>query len=481
VVIAAITGASRGASWGSDDTIIFATSDPATGLLRVSARGGEPEVLTTPDESRGEEDHHFPSLLPGGRGLLFTIASREQRDRGVAVLDLRSGQWKTVLPSGSQAEYVATGRLVYQDGGALWAVAFDTATLDVVGDPAPVLEGVTRRSAAANFSISPHGLLVYAATSGPSAARSLVWVDRRGNEEPIAAPLREYLQPRISPDGTRIGVAIPGGRWPGFWIWDFSLRTLTPRPFGDVGTFAVWTRNGRHLILNAVMAGGNETNLLRRAADGTGAGEMLTRGGRPQRPMQISPDGRLVVFEQQTPEFSYDLMVLSLDDPGISSGQGARTSPLLATPADERNASIAPDGRWIAYESNKSGRFQIYVKPFPNVDDAEHQVSTEGGRTPVWSPSGRELFFVTGSRLMAVPVETVPAFRASTPAALFEAEERILDMRLLNNTSRAFDVSSDGQRFLMLKDTAADRASRRGIVVVQNWFQELLSRVRPAS
>jgi serine/threonine-protein kinase len=361
-------------------------------------------------------------------------------------------------------------------------VPFDVETLDVVGDPIPVLEGITWQNAASNFAVSRRGALVYAPSSGASATRSLVWVDRQGNEESIAAPPRAYYQPRISPDGTRVAVALSGGRWPGLWVWDFSLGTLTPRAFGPVGAYAIWAPKGREIILNPVIEPANVTNLSRRAADGTGAGEILTKGRRPQRPMDISPDGRLLVFEEQTPAFSYDLMLLSLDDPAIATGAGARTSRLLDSPADERNASIAPDGRWIAYESNKSGRFQIYVKPFPKVDDAEHQVSTEGGRTPAWSPDGRELFFVSGSRLMAVSVQTTPAFSAANPATLFEAEARILDARMLGNTGRAFDVSPDGKRFLMLKDTgAADRTSRPGIIVVQNWFQELDAKARPAA
>jgi serine/threonine-protein kinase len=472
VDIAPITGASRGASWGSDDSIVFATSDLASGLLRVAARGGEPEIVTRPAE--GERDHHYPSVLPGGRGILFTIVSRGQ-GRRVAVLDLRTGQWKTVIPSGSQAEFVETGHLVYQDGGALWAVGFDTSTLDVVGDRIPVLEGITWRTAASNFALSRQGALVYAPSSSAGAARSLVWVDRQGNEEALAAPQRAYNQPRISPDGTRVGVAILGE---GFWVWDFSLRTLTPRPFGRVSPFHLWSRDSRYLILNPVTGDGNYTNLSRRAADGTGGAEVLTKSEHAQRAMDISPDGKLLVLEQQTPAFSFDLMMLSLGDPAIATGEGARTSVLLRTPDDERNASIAPDGRWIAYESNKSGRFQIYVKPFPNVNDAEHQVSTDGGRTPVWSRNGRELFFVSGSALVSVAVQTTPVFRTASPARLFEAQSRILDGRVLGNTGRAFDVSADGTRFLMLKDAAPDRTSRPGIIVVQNWFQDLQARLR---
>jgi hypothetical protein len=166
------------------------------------------------------------------------------------------------------------------------------------------------------------------------------------------------------------------------------------------------------------------------------------------------------------------LMLLPLHGPGKG---GDQALPLLNTPADERNASIAPNGRWIAYESNKTGQFQIYVKPFPNVNDAEHHISTAGGRTPLFGRNGRELFFVSGSALMSAPVRFTPTFATGNPTVLIDAPSIILDGRLLANTGRTYDVTRDGNRFLLLKDdAAADRsASRPDIVVVQNWFREL--------
>jgi serine/threonine-protein kinase len=480
IAIAAITGASRGASWGPDNSIVFATSDPTTGLLRVAAGGGDPEVLTRPDSTDDERDHHHPSVLPGGRGVLFTIVSGGQ-GRGsqsrVAVLDLGTGQWKTVVRSGTQAEYIGTGHVIFMDGGALWAARFDLANLDVIGEPLPVVERIGRRNAATSLGVSRDGTLVYAPVSDGDGF-SLVWVDRQGNETPIAAPRRGYLQPRLSPDGTRIALASNDGRGWGYWIWDLSLQTLTPLPDGAVGTFSVWSPDSKHLVFNSVASG--PASLARRAVDGTGSEQALTKAEYQQRPTAISPDGRHLVFEQQTQANSMNLMVVALDEGVPPAGSGLpRISPLLDTDADERNASIAPDGRWVAYESNKSGQFQIYVKPFPNVGDAEYQISREGGRTPLWAPDGREVFFVNGSALMAAAAQLTPSFRAGNPRTLFEAPSLVLDGRVaVNNTGRTYDVSRDGQRFLMLKDTAAaGRTSRPGIIVVQNWTEELKQRV----
>jgi serine/threonine-protein kinase len=473
-VIAQVSGGSRGASWGPDDVIVFATSDATTGLLRVSARGGEIDVLTRPDATKDERDHHFPSLLPGGRGVVFTIVGGGGNNpRRVAALDLKTGEWKTVLRSGSQAAYVDTGHLIYQDGGALWAARFDPTTLEVVGDSVPVLEGVTWRSATANYAVSRDGTLVYAPSAGASEIRTLVWMDRQGNESPTGAPQRSYVLPRVSPDGTRVAVSIVDGRGLGLWIWDFSLQKLTPSGSEGRGAFSVWSPDSRFLFVGA-------RNLIRRPVDGTSAEVQLTADPFPaagqRRPVEISPDGTRLIFEQLRDTGS-DLMMLSLDRARTSNGTGGpKPASLLDTPSDERNACIAPNGRWMAYESNKSGQFQIYVRPFPNVNDAEHQVSTAGGRTPLFDLTGRQLFFVSGSALMAAPVEFTPTFRAANPRVLFYAPSMVLDARLIATTGRNYDMSRDGSRFLMVKDdgaVAARQSGRPNIVVVQNWLQEL--------
>ena len=209
----------------------------------MAARGGEPEVLTRPDASKEERDHLFPSLLPGGRAAVFTIVAANSGQR-VAALDLETREWKVVLPSGSQASYVDTGHLVYEDGGALWAARFDLTTLAVVGDSVPVLEQVTWRSAAANLAVSPQGTLVHVPSAGVGAARSLVWIDPRGNESSIGVPQRAYNLPRLSPDGSRVAVSINDGRGGRFWTWDFSLQRLTPMRSGSegLGAFSVSSR-----------------------------------------------------------------------------------------------------------------------------------------------------------------------------------------------------------------------------------------------
>jgi Tol biopolymer transport system component len=480
VVLSQIAGASRGASWGPDDSIVFATSDTSTGLLRVAASGGETTVLTTPDAAQGERDHCFPSVLPNARGVLFTI-DKGAREQQVAVLDLQTNRRKTLIRSGSQAEYIETGHLIYADAGTLWAVRFDLARLELVGDAAPVIEHVMTLGQAANFSVSGHGTLVYAPMNR-SQSRSLVWVDRQGHEEAIAAPPHEYAVPRLSPDGTRAVISFREQESGGLWAWDFSRRTLTRLTFGPTGNFSVWMPDGRHIIFTrAVSAAGEAPNLYRGAVDGTGNEERLTAGDRQDRAVAISPDGKRLVFEELTPTGTQDLMLLALDDSSTPPGTGApRIQPLLQTPFDQRNAAISPDGRWMAYESTESARTQIYVRPFPNVADAHYQISTDGGRTPVWAANGRELFFVNGSALMAVAVQLTPTFSAGNPTTLFEGPSMLLDGRSVGSmTGRTYDVARDG-RFLMIKKNAGSSeatAPPASMIVVQNWFTELQQRV----
>ena len=472
IAIWQMTGASRGASWGPDDSIVFATSDTTTGLLRVPASGGEPEVLTKPDAARGELDHYFPSVLPGGRAVLFTITSLGAANRQVAVLDLKTGQRRTLIRSGGQAEYVDTGHLIYADGGVLWAVRFDLPTLDVLGDPVPFMEHVLTLGAA-DFTISHRGSLVYVPVGG-GKSRSLVWVTRQGAEAPIAAPPRAYTSARLSPDGKRVALQIldqPSA----IWTWDFAREQLTRLTFDSVGSFGpLWTPDGRHIIFGSPRDNAPSiSNLYRLAVDGTGTDERLTTSAHQQRTNTISPDGTRLVLEEQTPAAGYDFMLLSLD-------RTPRVEPLLQTAFDERNAAILADGRWMAYESNESGQSEIYVRPFPNVADARYQISN-GGRTPAWAPNGHHLFFVNRTSIMAVTVQLTPTFSAGAPMKLFDAPSILLDGRLIaTGTNRTYDISPDGQRFLMIKENAGSNegdAPPASMVVVQNWFEELKAKV----
>jgi eukaryotic-like serine/threonine-protein kinase len=480
-----VDGVPLGASWGDDNTITFATNSPTTGLWRVSADGGVPTVLTTPVAAQNEGDHAFPLVLPRGRGVMFTIAMAEEADSPqIAVLDLRTGQRKTLIRGGSDAHYVETGHLIFAAAGALRAVRFDLARLEVLGDPITVVEHVLMKpTGAADYAVSQSGTLVYVPSgTDQEPKRSLVWVDRKGHEEHIKAPLRAYGLPRISPEGTRVVINIYDQENTEIWIWDLAretLRRLTFSPGMDGMPF--WTPDGRQIIFHSERTGVG--NLYSQAADGNGTADSLTTSPNPQWPTAISPDGTWLAAFDHLPRRHSDIIFFPLRRPVIRPGAGPSPGISLSSPkpADETRfpgwfAEFSPNGRYVAYQSDESGQLEVYVRPFPQVDHARWQISMAGGSRPAWSRSGRELYYIDGSNtLTTVPVQMSGlTFSAGKPEKMFDAKYAA------PNPGRHYDESLDGQRFLIVKSSGEDsnpNVTPASMVVVLNWFEELKQRV----
>ena len=265
-------------------------------------------------------------------------------------------------------------------------MGFDSKSLEVTSEPVPVLEGVvTKRSGAADFGAARDGSLVYVDGAGSGdglSARTMVWVDRQGREEVLAAPPRPYNFPRLSPDGSRLAVFIQDQDLD-LWIRDFARETLTRLTFGpEAHVFPVWTPDA----LRVAFASGGD--LFWKSADGTGDVERLNESASSQSPRAFSPDGKYLVFQEGVPGGGTDLGVLSLED-------GMSGAPLVATEFNELNADLSPDGRYVAYQSDESGRFEVYVRPFPDVEGGRWQISNDGGTRPLWARGGGELFYVT--------------------------------------------------------------------------------------
>ena len=468
ITLASGDGAARGATWAPHDTIILSTVNPTTGLRRVSAaRGGTPEVLTRPDHAQGEADHIWPELLPGGRVILFTITSQTgglDTDQ-VAVRDLRTGAQKVLLHGASHAHYVASGHLVFFAAGTLRAIRFDLTRLETRGTEVPVLPRLaTNLIGGACFDVDTDGTLVYVDGSGDVApeTRTLVWVDRAGKETPVAAPPRAYDHPRLSPDGTHVVFYIRDQEQD-LWIWDRRRATLTPLtrdPSQD--WFPVWTNNSQRVIFSSNRGG--TLNLWWQAADGTGAAEPLTTSNNAQFASGITPDGTAVVFNEAMP--NRQLLMVALDGTH-------RVTSLMATKFDERSGVVSPDGQWLAYDSNSSGSFEIKVVPFPNVTGGQWQISMAGGTQPLWARSGKELFYLRpDGALMGVPVEASGStWNNGTPIRLLEGRYYTGNA---GGSGRTYDVSSDGQRFLMIKAPPTDAgAAPPSFIVVQHWDEEL--------
>lgn len=458
-------GGGRGAAWGADDTIVFATT--AGRLLTVAASGGEPRVISTPDTARGETGHTYPSLLPGGQTVLVTVTSAGNSldNAQIAALDVKTGRRQILINGGSQAQYVETGHLVYGTGGALRAVRFNAATLEVMGDPVTVADRVTTiaSTGAVEYSLSESGALVYLAGGVVGASRSLVWVDREGREQRVNAPPRMYVYTDLSPDGSRVALDVRD-QDQDIWIWDFARQTLTrltADPAFDM--FPVWTGDGRRVVFTSRRSG-RPGSLFWQPADGTGNREPLASPstGQPTALSMFPDDARLLVWE------GGHLGVLRVGRAAPIAGAAPReVEPLAGTPFEVGpRASLSPDGRWLAYESI-GPEPQIHVRPFPNVDDGSWPISADGGTRPRWGSRGNELFYLDGTGAMvAVPVQTSPRFSAGLPQKLFSGPYVAL------GSGQSYDVAPDGQRFLMIKDASADQVSTN-LTVVWNWVNEL--------
>ena len=478
VVLSEGFGLIAGASWGADDTIIFGTFAP-NGLFRVSAAGGEErEPLTNLEE--GESGHRWPEILPGGRTVLFTVEKGQgEANLEIAALNLETGERKLLIPGGSNPHYAATGHIVYGIAGTLRAVPFDLDAVEVKGDPIPVLEGVvTHASGAAQFSLAKDGTLVYVPGTGGGAAfeRTLGLVDRDGEVELLNVPPKQYLSPRLSPDGQTLLVQSVEDSGNVIWLYDLTGdRQIQQRTFEGNNERPVWTPDGQRITFSSDRDG--TMSLYWMPADGSGVAERLTTAeeGTTHWMGSWSPDGELVVFtvigESDTDR---DIRTLSVDD--------GETQSLLDTPGTRYSGpELSPNGEWLAYNAGPSGlEIDIYVEPFPPTG-SRRRISQDGGYAPLWSPEGSELFYRPGvgvaggvRTLRSVDIVTEPAFAFSN--------EQTLPVGGFNVVSgyRSFDVSPDGERLLVV--FPADRPdtgepARPQINIVLNWFEELKERV----
>ncbi len=401
--------------------------------------------------------------------MLFTVLTGFGWDQWhTAVLRLDTGEESRVVFRGALAgRFVPTGHLVYERAGTLLAVPFDLARLEVTSSvPVTIAEGVTESAATrgADYSFSAAGTLAYVPASPRQFERRLVWVDRKGAVEPLPAPLRSYEELALSPDGRQVAVPIYSGTTE-VWIYDLARGTLTRLTSEGGGSLAlIWTPDGKRVTYMGARAGFR--NVFWKATDGTGVEERLTTGENAQVPDSWSPDGKWLAFDDQSPTTGGDIWMLRLDGgPGPVGAEARKPQPLIRTPFNEYGAVFSPDGRWLAYSSDESGRQEVYVQPFPGPG-RKWQISTEGGGgdgiPPRWARNGRELFYRNGDKMMVVEVSATPSgFSAGRPRVLFEGRYENI-----------FDVAPDGQRFLMIQPVEPEQPATQ-INVVLNWFEEL--------
>ena len=357
---------------------------------------------------------------------------------------------------------------MYAVGNTLRAVGFDPTAGTVIGNPVPVVEDVTMgATGAANFSLALDGSLVYltGAGAGAGAQRSLVWVDREGREEPLDARLRPYDGLSISPDGAQVAVGVDDPDGGDVWLHDLERGTetrLTTDPALDASP--LWTPDGERVVFESVRDG--QPALFQKLADTPEDAERLVTASDDSttiQPTSWAADGQTLLFWEAGAR---------PPDIGLVSMEGDRTTKLLLdTEFSEAAPAVSPDGGWIAYHSNETGQLEVYVQRFPMLGGRQI-ISTDGGQQPLWSLDGRELFYRAPSGMMVVPVlDTEPVFRPGSAEVLFETQY------YFNRSTRTYDIHTDGQRFLMVKDAARSDDSGTSvqpqIVLVQNWSEEL--------
>jgi Tol biopolymer transport system component len=456
----------RGASWATDDTIIFAPTFRA-GLWRICASGEGPEQLTVPDANAGETGHGWPQVLPGGKQVLFTnFRSGGPDEYQIEVYSFVKHERCVLFKGGSYARYVPTGHVVYGRNETLYAVDLDIERLKVAGPHIPVVPGVvTPPSRSAQFAVSDDGTLAYVPVQARSTELMPVWVDRQGKVEPVpAATPRNYNNARISSDGSRIAFDIQDGASRDIWIYDVNHATLSPLTSDGGSSFPIWGpadesvlfasyRSQRLQIFRQSVAGG-EPQLLTTLAETAGI------------PMSRSGDGTEMLVTWSDPNhplWDGDLWVTPLR------GQDRLPWPFIQRNHNQRHGIWSPDGEWVAYASDESGRWEVYVEPYPSPG-AKTMISTEGGHQPLWSRDGTELFYRSGDKMMAAAIRTGPTFEVSSIEELFER-------RFLTRINyRSYDVTSKG-KFLMIQEP--QEPARLGISVVLNWFEEL-KQIAPA-
>jgi len=454
-----------GATWGTDGNIVFAPSKFG-GLYRVPETGGVPTEVVAPDAARGELGFQAPQILPGDRAILVTtrtgLLGEPARVEGRS---LDGETRRVVAEGGANAWYAATGHVIYGGGGALagslWAVSFDLPTLAVTGAPVRVLDDVQIAGGGmAHFALAGNGSLVYV-PQGEMPSDELLWTGAAGEISARAPVPGNWVFPRLSPDGRRLAATLidAGNVQTSIWLLDLEQRSQVI--FANAGSndhLAVWTPDGTRIAFSSNRDG--PANLYWQRLEPGAAAERLTRSQQHQDPGSWSPDGKLLAFAQASPVTGWDLWVLDVET--------GRTTPVLQTPAQERHPMISPDGRWLAYASDETGRSEVYLQEFPEAGD-KRMVSAAGGGEPLWSRDGRQLFYRGEGRILSVTVSSAASPDTGGPMAVlddpFEGRR--------GGGAPNYEIDESGTRFLVSRDAAAQPPVDASFDVVLNWFQEL--------
>ena len=450
-----------GLSWGRD-VIVFGLV--SSGIWQVLVTGGEAQPLISIDFEKGETRQGDTHFLPDGETLLFTTLTSpfenpQIQDNSltsvsgnpqIEVFSLGTGN-RRKLTDGQRPRYAASGHIVFQRGASLFAFAFDPGELQANDPPVPVQQQVRRQllTGLADFAISDSGSLLFLPAVSDNVENRLVWVDRQGNTESISETLRWYDSPQISPDGKRLAVTVENQTW----LYEFDRDILTPLTFQFLNERAIWTLDGQRLILASNRSGGT-MNLFEILADGTGEPQQLTDSRPTQTPSSLSINGVLAYSEG--PLANRDIWMLPLEG-------DRKPYPFVVTQSSEYHPQFSPDGRWVAFNSGRSGQMEIWIKPYP--DGGMVQISTDGGVEPRWSNDGKELFYRNEDNLMVVGIQTEPTLEAERPKLVVEG----FITASVDSRGTTYDLSNNAEKILLIKPEQQQASTQFHVVL--NWFE----------
>ena len=463
VIVLSDVAATGGGSWGEDGSIIAGLDFR---LSRIPSAGGTPARLM--ELAPGEIAHRWPQILPGGKAVIFSAYTSMTGLDGatIEVLSLKDGRRKTLVRSGTWGRYLTSGHLVYINKSTLFAVPFDLDRLQVHGTATPVLEEVDYSTAwgSAQIDFSQVGTLVYRSSKVGAGLVTVQWLDGAGNEQPLLPVPGNYLSPTLSPDGKRLVLTSAGD----IWVYELQRETMTQLTFGGGFGNPLWTPDGRYIVFRAARG------MWWTPADGTGRPQALTQAGNQQIPWSFSSRGKRLAFVEVNSATGADIWTLPVET--SSSGLRSETPEVfLQTPFNERSPMFSPDGQWMAYQSDESGAYQVYVQSFPDKH-GKRQISDDRGSQPSWSRDGHELFFwhygVPTNHVMVVTYhELGDTFVADKPRIWNEKRP------VAFTSTRSYDPARDGKRVVALMPAETSEKPHDRVIYLLNFFDELRRRV----
>jgi serine/threonine-protein kinase len=464
----------RGATWGKEGDIVFVPQSN-TGLMHIREGGGGARELTKVDTTKNERTHRWPFFLPDGKTVIYTVGTMDSPDfyddAVIEAVNIETGVRKVIMKGGCSAQYASAGFLVYWRSSSLFAVSFDYKKLEIMGTSFPVLENVNGDPATgmAAYFISQNGTLAYIPGNAGLANQSLSKLDLHGVVTPFEAPLQSYMEPRISPDGSRIATSIQYGKDADIWVYDIPRKSLSKLTFGGVNRTPAWSPDGKRIAYYAY--DGGKQSLIVRQADGSGEPEILNSGFGRMYIDSWSRDGSVMIFDISGATRKVASPAGAISDLFMMSLTGDRTpKPFLETQFDEWQASLSPDGKWIAYSSNESGTYQVYIRQFPQ-GGGKWVVSTGEGYGPHWAPDGKTLYYYTPGKLLSVPIQIAPSLVVGKPQVIVNGyQQKSVDSGLM------YDISPDGQWFVVAQ-SKDDESNFRQIHLIINWFDEIQAKM----